>query len=261
MLKNIITFAATNYLQIMKKSVLLFIIAALFAVPSNAQFLNRLTDKAMKAAEKGVTKAVEKSVEKTTEKATEKILGSAEKAVEKEADKAADAAAQAATNATQAYTNSIIESSNQINAAANELNSTADPTRVGNGRLENGADLSGLMGSYMTLMGVEAPKYEDKGDEVLLTWNYVGFRLEWIAKFKGDECSESKMNYIFQTEELATQFYRDHLEDLEEQDRKYLSVDGKTVTMNNTTEYQGKDKVAIKAEMQQIVLGMGGKLE
>ena len=219
----------------MRKTILLLAVAFLCSASASAQLLNRLTERAAQAAERGISKAVEKKV--------------------------ADAAAQAATNATQAYTNSVIESSNQINAAANELNSTADPTRVGNGRLENGADLSGLMGSYMTLMGIETPKYEDKGDEVLLTWNYTLFKLEWLAKFKNDECNDSKIMYHFQTEELATQYYRDHLEDLEEEDRKYLSVDGKTVTMNNTTEYQGKDKIAIKAEMQQIVLSMGGKLE
>ncbi len=245
----------------MRKTILLLAVAFLCSASASAQLLNRLTERAAQAAERGISKAVEKKVENTTEKATEKILGGAEKAVEKEVDKAADAAAQAATNATQAYTNSVIESSNQINAAANVLNSTADPTRVGNGRLENGADLSGLMGSYMTLMGIETPKYEDKGDEVLLTWNYTLFKLEWLAKFKKDECNDSKIMYHFQTEELATQYYREHLEDLDEEDRKYLSVDGKTVTMNNTTEYQGKDKIAIKAEMQQIVLSMGGKLE
>ena len=64
----------TIVLQLMKKSFLLLFVAALFTVPSNAQLLNRLADKATKAAERGVTKAVEKSVEKTTEKATEKAV-------------------------------------------------------------------------------------------------------------------------------------------------------------------------------------------
>ena len=251
----------------MKKSFFLFAISSLFcAAPANAQLLNRIADKAVKAAERGVTKAVEKSVEKTTEKATEKVLNSAEKAVEKEVDKAANAAADAAANATKAYTDAIVTSANEVNDAANELNRVTDSInqandRVGNGRIDESAGLAGLMGSYMTLMGIGTPQYEDKGDEVLLTWDYSQFKLEWLAKFKKDECSESRIMYHFQTPELATQFYRDHLNDLDAEDRKYLSVDGKTVTMNNTTEYKGKDKVEIKAEMQQIVLSMGGKLE
>ena len=94
----------------MKKSFLLLIVAALFTVPSNAQLLNRLTDKAMKAAEKGVTKAVEKSVEKTTEKATEKVLNSAEKAVDAQVDRQV----------------------NELNATTNELNRYNDSLAAAN---------------------------------------------------------------------------------------------------------------------------------
>ena len=208
----------TIVFHLMKKSFLLLIVAALFTVPSNAQLLNRLADKAVKAAEKGVTKAVEKSVEKTTEKATEKALQSAEKAVEAQVDRG-------------------------LNGGS------------------TGAGVQGLMGSYMTLMGIAAPTYEDKGDEVLLSWDYVSFKLEWLAKFKKDECNESKMMYTFQTPELATQYYREQIADLEKDDAKLWSVDGKTVTQDNTAEYKGQDKVAVKASMQQIVLSMGGKLE
>lgn len=229
----------------MKKSFLLLFVAALFTVPSNAQLLNRLTDKAMKAAERGVTKAVEKSVEKTTEKATEKALESAEKAVEAQVDRGV----------------------NELNATTNELNRYNDSLAAANAEFaaqnggSAGAGVQGLMGSYMTLMGIAAPTYEDKGDEVLLSWDYVSFKLEWLAKFKKDECNESKMMYTFQTPELATQYYREQIADLEKDDAKLWSVDGKTVTQDNTAEYKGQDKVAVKASMQQIVLSMGGKLE
>lgn len=229
----------------MKKSFLLLFVAALFTVPSNAQLLNRLTDKAVKAAERGVTKAVEKSVEKTTEKATEKALESAEKAVEAQVDRGV----------------------NELNATTNELNRYNDSLAAANAEFaaQNGgtagAGVQSLMGSYMTLMGIAAPTYEDKGDEVLLSWDYVSFKLEWLAKFKKDECNESKMMYTFQTPELATQYYREQTADLEKDEAKLWSVDGKTVTQDNTAEYKGQDKVAVKASMQQIVLSMGGKLE
>lgn len=229
----------------MKKSFLLLFVVALFTVPSNAQLLNRLTDKAVKAAERGVTKAVEKSVEKTTEKATEKALQSAEKAVEAQVDRGV----------------------NELNATTNELNRYNDSLAAANAEFaaqnggSAGAGVQGLMGSYMTLMGIAAPTYEDKGDEVLLSWDYVSFKLEWLAKFKKDECNESKMMYTFQTPELATQYYREQIADLEKDDAKLWSVDGKTVTQDNTAEYKGQDKVAVKASMQQIVLSMGGKLE
>lgn len=229
----------------MKKSFLLLFVAALFTVPSNAQLLNRLTDKAVKAAERGVTKAVEKSVEKTTEKATEKALESAEKAVEAQVDRGV----------------------NELNATTNELNRYNDSLAAANAEFaaqnggSAGAGVQGLMGSYMTLMGIAAPTYEDKGDEVLLSWDYVSFKLEWLAKFKKDECNESKMMYTFQTPELATQYYREQIADLEKDEAKLWSVDGKTVTQDNTAEYKGQDKVAVKASMQQIILSMGGKLE
>ena len=229
----------------MKKSFLLLFVAALFTVPSNAQLLNRLADKAAKAAEKGVTKAVEKSVERTTEKATEKALGSAEKAVEAQVDRQV----------------------NELNATTNELNRYNDSLRAANEEYarQNGAaadaGLQGLMGSYMTLMGVAAPTYEDKGDEVLLSWDYVSFKMEWLAKFKGDECNDSKMMYTFQTPELATQYYREQIADLEKADADLWSVNDNVVTQDNTAEYKGQDKVAVKAAMQQIVLSMGGKLE
>ena len=219
-------------------------VAALFAAaPANAQLLNRLTDKAVKAAEKGVTKAVEKSVEKTTEKATEKALESAEKAVEAQVDRGV----------------------NELNATTNELNRYNDSLRAANEEYaaQNGgsAGIQGLMGSYMTLMGVGTPVYEDKGDEVLLTWDYVNYKLEWIAKFKGDKCIESKTNYINPTEEMAIQFYREQIAELSEADAKKWSVDGKTVTEDTSEENKDKDKVEIKASMQQVVLSMGGKLE
>ena len=229
----------------MKKAFLLLFAAALFTVPSNAQLLNRLTDKAMKAAEKGVTKAVEKSVEKTTEKATEKALQSAEKAVEAQVDRQV----------------------NELNATTNEINRYNDSLRAANEEYAKqnggtaGAGVQGLMGSYMTLMGIGTPVYEDKGDEVLLTWDYVNYKLEWLAKFKGDKCVESKTNYNCPTEEMAIQFYREQTDNLDKAEAKKWSVKGKTVTEDTTEESKDKDKVEIKASMQQLVLSMGGKLE
>ena len=230
----------------MRKPFVLLAVAALFvAAPANAQLLNRLTEKATKAAERGVTKAVEKSVEKTTEKATAKALESAEKAVDAQVDRQV----------------------NELNATTNELNRYNDSLRAANEEYAKqnggtaGAGIQGLMGSYMTLMGVGTPVYEDKGDEVLLTWDYINYKLEWIAKFKGDKCVESKTNYINPTEEMATQFYREQIADLSEADAKKWSVDGKTVTEDTTDESKDKDKVEIKASMQQMVLSMGGKLE
>lgn len=227
----------------MRRSFFLFAVAALFcAAPANAQLLNRLADKAVKAAERGVTKAVEKSVEKTTEKATEKVLNSAEKAVEAQVDKA----------------------TNELNATTNELNRYNDSLRAANAEMQTatgGAGIAGLMGSYMSIMGAGTPTYEDKGNEVLLSWDYISFKLEWLAKFKGDNCSESKMMYTFQTPELATQYYREQIANLEKDEAKLWSVKDKTVTQDNTAEYKDQDKVAVKAAMQQIVLSMGGKLE
>jgi ribosomal protein S20 len=226
----------------MKRSFLLLMVAALFTVPSNAQFLNRLTEKATQAAERGVSRAVEKSVERTTEKATEKALNSAEKAVEAQVNKGV----------------------NELNAATNELNRYNDSLAAANAEAAaatGGAGVQGLMGSYMTLMGIAAPTYEDKGNEVLLTWDYISFKLEWLAKFKGDNCNDSKMMYTFQTPELATQYYREQIADLEKDEAKLWSVNDKVVTQDNTAEYKGQDKVAVKAAMQQIVLSMGGKLE
>lgn len=227
----------------MRKSFFLFAVAALFcAAPANAQLLNRIADKAVKAAERGVSKAVEKSVEKTTEKATEKVLNSAEKAVEAQVDKA----------------------TNELNATTNELNRYNDSLRAANAEMQTatgGAGIAGLMGSYMSIMGAGTPTYEDKGNEVLLSWDYISFKLEWLAKFKGDNCSESKMMYTFQTPELATQYYREQIANLEKDEAKLWSVKDKTVTQDNTAEYKDQDKVAVKAAMQQIVLSMGGKLE
>ena len=121
--------------------------------------------------------------------------------------------------------------------------------------------MAGLMSSYMTLMGAGTPTIEDKGDEVILAWQYIQFNLEWHAKFKGDQCSESKMMYIFQTPELATQYYREQTADMDKDRAKLWSVQDKTVIEDNTQEYSNQDKIAVKAAMQQIVISMGGKLE
>ena len=229
----------------MKRTVILLFAATLLAVPSQAQLLNRLTEKAVKAAEKGVEKAVTKSVEKTTEKAAEKALGAAEKAVDAQVNKGVSA---------------LNQSTNELNASIQEANRVNDSILKANG-MQAQAGLGGLVGSYMTLMGAGTPTYEDKGNEVLLSWDYVGFKLEWLAKFRGDNCSESKLMYTFQTPELATQYYREQIADLEKDDAKLWSAKDKTVTQDNTAEYKGQDKIAVKAAMQQIVLSMGGKLE
>ncbi|MBO7587830.1 MAG: 30S ribosomal protein S20 [Bacteroidaceae bacterium] len=229
----------------MKRTVILLFAATLLAVPSQAQLLNRLTEKAVKAAEKGVEKAVTKSVEKTTEKAAEKALGAAEKAVDAQVNKGVSA---------------LNQSTNELNASIQEANRVNDSILKANG-MQAQAGLGGLVGSYMTLMGAGTPTYEDKGNEVLLSWDYVGFKLEWLAKFRGDNCSESKLMYTFQTPELATQYYREQTADLEKDEAKLWSVKDKTVTQDNTAEYKGQDKITVKAAMQQIVLSMGGKLE
>ncbi len=231
----------------MKRTLILLFAATLLAVPTQAQLLNRLTEKAVKAAEKGVEKAVTKSVEKTTEKAAEKALGAAEKAVDAQVNRGVSA---------------INQSTNELNASIQEANRVNDSIRKANGLdAQAAAGLGGLVGSYMTLMGAGAPTYEDKGNEVLLSWDYIGFKLEWLAKFKGDNCNESKLMYTFQTPELATQYYREQIADLEKDDAKLWSVKDKIVTQDNTAEYKGQDKIAVKAAMQQIVLSMGGKLE
>lgn len=232
----------------MRKSFLVMAIAAICIVPANAQLLNRLADKAIKSAERGVTKAVEKSVEKTTEKATEKVLNSAEKAVEAQVNKGVSA---------------LDQSTAELNASIEEANRVTDSIRVANGQQAQaaGQGLAGLMGSYMTLMGAGTPTLEDKGNEMLLSWDYVGFKLEWLAKFRGDNCTESKMMYTHPTEELATQYYREQIDGLDKEEAKKWSVNGKTAIEDNTDEYRDKDKIAIKAAMQQIVLSMGGKLE
>ena len=188
------------------------------------------------------------SVEKTTEKATEKVLNSAEKAVEAQVNKGVSA---------------LDQSTAELNASIEEANRVTDSIRVANGQQAQaaGQGLAGLMGSYMTLMGAGTPTLEDKGNEMLLSWDYVGFKLEWLAKFRGDNCTESKMMYTHPTEELATQYYREQIDGLDKEEAKKWSVNGKTAIEDNTDEYRDKDKIAIKAAMQQIVLSMGGKLE
>ena len=117
------------------------------------------------------------------------------------------------------------------------------------------------MGSYLTLMGAGTPKYEDKGDEVSMIWDYIQFNMNWTAKFKGEKCTKSTIGYTFQTPELATQFYREQIDGLDKDEAKKYSVDGKTCYEDNTDEYADKDKIAVKAAIQQLVISMGGKLE
>ncbi len=247
----------------MKKSLILLAVATLFAVPADAQLLNRLAEKAAQAAERGVERAVEKKTEQAAQKATEKILGGAEKAIDKQADKAAAAIEQATVNATQAYTDALVESANAINASASELNATADSLRKANeaAGISAAGGLGGLMGSYMTLMGAGTPVYEDNGNEVSMTWKYIQFDMAWTCKFSGDKCNSSIIAFTFPTEELATEYYREETDGLDKKEAKQYSVKGKTVYQDNTEEYSGKDKIAVKAEIQKVVLAMGGKLE
>ncbi len=233
------------------KSIIVLVAAALMAMPADAQFLNRLADKALQSAEKAVTKSVEKSVERTTEKAVDKVLGVAEKAVDEQVDKAVTS-----------LDNSVNEVNAQLdtlNAQLDAANQTAQTTQTN--AQSTAARVSHLYGSVMGAMGAGTPVYTDKGDEVNLNWQYIGFILDWTCKFKGDKCDSSVMNYIFPTEELAIQFYREQIESLSKDEAKLFSVNGTTVSQDVTKDYADMDKIAVKAKLQQMVLSMGGTLQ
>lgn len=219
----------------MRKIFILIAVAGLVTVPADAQLLNRLADRAVQAAERGVTKAIDKKTEQAAQKATEKMLGGAEKALDQQVDKAAKSIEEAT------------DSLRKANEAA--------------GIQTNGAGLAGLMGSYMTLMGAGTPTYEDKGNEVVMNWQYIQFTMNWTARFRGDKCTESVIAYIFPTPELATEFYRDQIDGLDRDEAKKYRQDDKTVYEDNSNEFADQDKVAVKAAIQKMVLAMGGKLE
>lgn len=256
--------AVYNQITIMRKIFILIAVAGLVTVPADAQLLNRLADRAVQAAERGVTKAIDKKTEQAAQKAAEKMLGGAEKALDQQVDKAAKSIEEAAVNATQAYTDAMVESAAALNASAAELNAATDSLRRANeaaGIQTNGAGLAGLMGSYMTLMGAGTPTYEDKGNEVVMNWQYIQFTMNWTARFRGDKCTESVIAYIFPTPELATEFYRDQIDGLDRDEAKKYRQDDKTVYEDNSDEFADQDKVAVKAAIQKMVLAMGGKLE
>lgn len=228
---------------------------AILAVPANAQFLNRLADKALNAAGKAVEKTVEKRVEKGVEKATNKILDALEKPLNQQVDKASKAVEIAATNASA----EVAQAAAGISAANEELAKISQEREMTDA--EYAALSSSMMSSYLALAGVGAPKYVDNGNSVEMSWDYVGYSIGWKAEFSADKCTKSVKSYTFQTPELATSYYRGEIEGMEPADAARFSVDGKTVYEDDTESYTDKDKIAVKAEMQQIVMAMGGKLE
>lgn len=228
---------------------------AVMAVPANAQLLNRLADKAINAAGKAVEKTVEKRVEKGVEKATNKIFDALEKPLNRQVDKASKAVELAAMNATA----EVAQAAAGISAANDSLAKISQEREIS--EAEYAALSNSLMSSYLALAGVGAPKYVDNGNSVEMTWDYVGYSIGWKAQFSGDKCTKSVKTYTFQTPELATQYYRTEIEGMEAADAARYSLDGKTVSEDDTENYSDKDKVAVKAEMQQVVMAMGGKLE
>lgn len=249
----------------MKKTLFVLFAAALMAAPANAQFLDRLANKAVNAASKSVEKTVEKRIDKAAEKATNKIFDKVDKAIDGQVDKAANAIGEATTNATEAYTNSMIQAANELNAAAAEMNAAAAENQAAMGEaaaaINAAGGLGALYGAAMSAMGAGTPVLTDNGNEINLNWKYIAFTLDWTCKFKGDKCSSSIMNYVFPTEELAIQFYREETDGMDKKDAKKYTQKGNTVSEDSTDEYSDTDKIAIKAAMQQMVISMGGKLE
>lgn len=237
------------------KKLIMILAAAILAVPANAQLLNRLADKAINAAGKAVEKTVEKRVEKGVEKATNKIFDALEKPLNKQVDKASKAVEVAAMNAST----EVAQAAAGISAANDSLIKISQEREMSDA--EYAALSNSMMSSYLALAGVGAPKYVDNGNSVEMTWDYVGYSLGWKAEFSGDKCTKSVKSYTFQTPELATNYYRGEIDGLEQADAARFSVDGNTVYEDDTEDYSDKDKVAVKAEMQQAVLAMGGKLE
>ena len=249
----------------MKRSIIVLLAAALSAAPANAQLLNKLADKALNTAGKSVERTIEKRIDKAAEKATNKLFDSAEQALDKQVDKAAAAVGEATTNATQAYTDAVVQSANELNQAAAELNQANAESAAAMGEAAAAVNAAGglgaLYGAAMSAMGVGAPVYTDKGSEVNLNWKYISFTLDWTCKFSGEKCTSSVMSYVFPTEELAIQYYREQIDGLEKNEAKKFSQKGTSVMEDTTAEYSDKDKIAVKAAMQQVVLAMGGKLE
>lgn len=237
------------------KKLIMILAVAVMAVPANAQLLNRLADKAINAAGKAVEKTVEKRVEKGVEKATNKIFDALEKPLNRQVDKASKAVELAAMNATA----EVAQAAAGISAANDSLAKISQEREIS--EAEYAALSNSLMSSYLALAGVGAPKYVDNGNSVEMTWDYVGYSIGWKAQFSGDKCTKSVKTYTFQTPELATQYYRTEIEGMEAADAARYSLDGKTVSEDDTENYSDKDKVAVKAEMQQVVMAMGGKLE
>lgn len=237
------------------KKLIMILAAAILAVPANAQLLNRLADKALNAATNAVEKTVEKRVEKGVEKAANKIFDSLEKPLNQQVNKASKAVEIAAMNASS----DVAEAAAGISAANEELIKISQETEMTDA--EYAALSNSMMSSYLTMAGVGAPKYIDNGNSVELSWAYIGYELGWKAEFSGDKCTKSVKTYSFQTPEMATMYYHDLIEGLEADEAKRYSVQGKSVIEDDTEEYTDQDKTAVKAEMQQAVLAMGGKLE
>lgn len=237
------------------KKLFMILAAALLAVPANAQLLNKLADKALNAATKAVEKTVEKRVEQSVEKAANKIFDALEKPLNQQVNKASKAVEIAAMNATA----EVAEAAAGISAANEELIKISQEKEMTDA--EYAALSNSMMSSYLTMAGIGSPKYSDNGNSIEFTWAYIGYELGWKAEFSGDKCTKSVKTYSFQTPELATMYYRDQIEGLEASEAKKFKVDGKSVIEDDTDEYADKDKIAVKAEMQQAVLAMGGKLE
>ncbi len=102
-------------------------------------------------------------------------------------------------------------------------------------------------------VGVEA-KWTEKGNKLIyeVTVNYLLVKYKQVLtfEFENDTCVKATGEFIFDSAKLAREFYNE----LDDEEKKNATLDGKKIIMDQTEAYAGISK----AELKEAIEASGG---
>ena len=115
-------------------------------------------------------------------------------------------------------------------------------------------DNSGEQGGNGTEVTVTKPEIKETANQLVLTYTMVtkggSCNVKWTCDFEGDKLVKSIMTQTFSKESDARASFEAYKADPE--DAGEYSLNGKTITVDNTEQYKGESKQVIKMTMEAI---------
>jgi len=95
------------------------------------------------------------------------------------------------------------------------------------------------------------PELKDNGNQLILTYTMkapgTSVNVTWTADFQNNLCVSSVQKMVYSSERIAQLSYEEYLKD---GNADNVSINGKTLTLDTTSEFAGMQKEVVRAAME-----------